>query len=102
MNTVSIGKYSRGFALSYILTGLLNLLLVIFKSTRSIHDWMASLTGHHWITHGILILVSFIAFGLIFSKIEMLKKFSEDDIPIYMTLSTIFVCLFMMLFFLVG
>jgi hypothetical protein len=47
----------------------LNALLVIAKEkSNSLQDWMQKITGHHWITHVVIILLLFAAFGWCFAR----------------------------------
>ena len=47
-----------GFGLSFVITSIVTALLVVWKETNeSLKSLMKEFTGHHWITHGILILV---------------------------------------------
>jgi hypothetical protein len=39
---------------------------------------MASLTGHHWITHGLADLILFIGLGLIFMNSSMVEKINPN------------------------
>lgn len=58
-----------GFGLSYAITSILSALLVVIKeSDEVIHNWMVVLTGHHWVTHGLLDLVVFLVLGFAFSR----------------------------------
>lgn len=61
-----------GFAYSYALTALLSALLVVAKEEiPAILTVMKLLTGHHWITHGIIDIVAFVILGLSLSRTEM-------------------------------
>ncbi len=60
------GRYSRAFGLSFALTSLLSALLVVVKETNkdTVFAWMAAATGHHWVTHGVLVVALFVVLGL--------------------------------------
>jgi hypothetical protein len=61
-------KYTRGFGLSLIIMMLFNAVLTIAKeSFAPLLKGMAAITGHHWITHGIIVIVLFFVLGFIFS-----------------------------------
>jgi cytochrome bd-type quinol oxidase subunit 2 len=66
----SIGKYTVSFGLSLAVMSVLNGLLVIVKETHedSVLALMKRLTPHHWITHGIFVIVAFVALGWLFSR----------------------------------
>jgi len=65
METNSIGKFTISFGLSFAVTSVLSALLVVLKESNedTVLAWMASTTGHHWVTHGIFNLIVFIALG---------------------------------------
>ena len=66
MNTME--KYSAGFGVSFLITSLINTLLVIIKEKNAaVLAAMKSATGHHWITHGVLVLILIFILGFIFS-----------------------------------
>ena len=69
-NADSLGKYTVSYALSLALVSVLNGLLVIVKETHedSVLALMKRLTPHHWITHGIFVIVAFVALGWLFSR----------------------------------
>jgi hypothetical protein len=70
METNSIGKFTRSFGLSFAITSVLSALLVVLKETHedTVLAWMASATGHHWVTHGIFNLIVFVALGWALAK----------------------------------
>jgi len=70
METNEIGKYTRSFGLSFAITSVISALLVILKESNedTILKAMAALTGHHWITHGIIVIILFAAMGWAFSR----------------------------------
>ena len=79
MTYTSLNRLTAGFGLSVALMSILNTLLVIVKDTNPpIKDAMKAATGHHWITHGIIVIVLFIVLGYVFSI--MVK--GEDWTPI--------------------
>ncbi len=60
-----VSVYTASFGLSLGITSLLSALLVILKETNedTVLAWMKAATGHHWVTHGIIDLVLFVALG---------------------------------------
>jgi hypothetical protein len=61
----SAGKVATAFGISYAITSLFNVLLVIVKeNVPGIEDVMKGLTGHHWVTHGLIDLIVFVVLGL--------------------------------------
>jgi hypothetical protein len=69
METIEIGKYTKSFGLSYAITSVISALLVILKETNeeTVLAWMKTATPHHWITHGIINIILFVALGLVLS-----------------------------------
>jgi len=67
MENAPVSKFTTSFGLAFALCALLNSLLVVAKEkNHAVANWMRSLTGHHWITHVLLVLVLFnvVGFGL--------------------------------------
>ena len=74
-----LDKCSAGFGVSFLIASIFNGLLIIAKESYApLKAWMKSLSGHHWITHGIFVIVLFITLGYIFSKTDMDKKIDAD------------------------
>lgn len=62
----------KGYGISYSITAIFSALLVVLKeSSETVHGLMVALTGHHWVTHGVLNLILFVALGVIFSRQEL-------------------------------
>lgn len=72
MEKTEIGKYTRSFGLSFSITSVLSAVLVILKETYedSLLETMKSLTGHHWVTHGVIDILIFLVLGWILSKVN--------------------------------
>ncbi len=67
--TDTVGAGASGFGVSYAITSILNTLLVVWKeSSEAVHDGLAAITGHHWVTQGLLVLIVFLALGFILSR----------------------------------
>ncbi|WP_332774932.1 hypothetical protein [Polaromonas sp.] len=65
-----IGASAAGFGVSYAVTSILSALLVVLKeSSGVVHDGLAAITGHHWVTHGLLNLIVFLMLGLALNRI---------------------------------
>ena len=75
----ALDKFSIGFGVSFLVASIFNGLLIVAKESYApLKNWMKSLSGHHWITHGIFVIVLFIVLGYIFSKTDMDKKIDAD------------------------
>ena len=70
MEKSEIGKYGRSFGLSFAITSLFSVLVVILKETneKTVLAWMKAATPHHWITHTLLDLIVFVVLGVVFAK----------------------------------
>lgn len=64
-------KYSVSFGLSFALASVLNALLVVAKEkSHAVQTWMQKATGHHWVTHCLIIIVAFVLFGWLFAGVN--------------------------------
>jgi heme/copper-type cytochrome/quinol oxidase subunit 2 len=69
MQDPALSKYTAPFGLSLAICAVLNALLVIAKEkSKSVTDWMQKVTGHHWITHVVIVLIAFFALGFAFAQ----------------------------------
>jgi hypothetical protein len=68
MTNTTLDKTTIGFGLSAAVVSILNTLLVIFKElTPPVKKAMADAMGHHWTTHGVIVIALFIVLGFVFS-----------------------------------
>jgi uncharacterized membrane protein SirB2 len=85
-----LDKFSIGFGLSFLIASIFNGLLIVAKESYApLKNWMKFLTGHHWITHGIFVIVLFIVFGYIFSKTNLDKKIDADKTSVLVIVGTV-------------
>jgi cytochrome bd-type quinol oxidase subunit 2 len=64
-----VSKFTISFGLSLALASVVNGLLVIAKEkSPAIQSGMQKLTGHHWVTHSVIILGIFALFGWMFAQ----------------------------------
>jgi len=68
----TLSKYSVSFGASLAITSILSALLVVLKelNEHSVLAWMKSLTSHHWITHGLFMVIAFFAIGWSLAKMN--------------------------------
>jgi hypothetical protein len=67
--TDSAGTTVTAFGISYAITSILSAVLVVMKeSNEAVHDGLAAITGHHWVTHGALNLIVFVVLGIVLSR----------------------------------
>jgi hypothetical protein len=77
MNTENTGisRNTISFGLSLAVCSVLNAILVIAKEkSKAVSDWMQGMTGHHWITHVLMILVLFVFFGWLFARMNTAQE----------------------------
>jgi protein-S-isoprenylcysteine O-methyltransferase Ste14 len=68
-------KYARGFGISLIIMMLFNAVLTVTKEAyEPLIKGMAAISGHHWITHGIIVVVLFFILGFVFSGAQTEKS----------------------------
>jgi len=67
MENTGLGRYTTSFGVSLGITSLVSALLVVIKelSEDSILAFMKSVTGHHWVTHGLFALLVFVVLGYV-------------------------------------
>jgi len=71
MNGKQLSATTVGFGLSTAIASILSLLLVLVKETQKpVFTVMANLTSHHWITHGLVVVVLFVVLGFLLSKVN--------------------------------
>ena len=65
----SVGTTTTAFGLSYAVTSLFNVLLVVLKENMpGVQSAMVTMTGHHWVTHGVLDIIVFVVLGLVVAR----------------------------------
>ena len=69
MENNSVSRLTIGFGLALALASVLNSLLVVVKEkSPAVQAGMKHLTGHHWITHVVVVLLLFVILGLWFAR----------------------------------
>jgi len=69
MESTSVSRYTISFGLSLALACVANGLLVVAKEKMpAVMAGMQKLTGHHWISHSVIILGLFAFFGWLFAQ----------------------------------
>ena len=65
----TVDARTAGFGVSYAVTSILSAIIVILKeSSESFHDKLAAITGHHWVSHGLLVIIVFFVLGFILTR----------------------------------
>lgn len=89
-----LSKMTVGFGLSTAVVSVVTSLLLIFKETTPpFKAWMAALTSHHWVTHSLFIVLSFIALGYAFSQTNLQEKIDGDKLSNYIISAVILSCM---------
>jgi len=77
-SATTLSRAAAGYSVAAAITLTFNALLTIVKdASKPLHDFMQNLMGHHWTTHGVVILVVFIALGWLLSKSEAVGRMSD-------------------------
>jgi len=77
----TLDKTTVGFSLSAAVLIVFNTLLVIVKETSPpILAAMARATGHHWISHGIIVIGLFVVLGFVFSATVKSESWGADKL----------------------
>ena len=64
-----LGRAATGFGLAAAVAILFNTALVWIKdSYEPLNGFMAALTGHYWITHGVIVVAAFLLLGWVFTQ----------------------------------
>lgn len=97
-----LSKFNAGFGLATAITIILTALLLVLKETnKGLKGWFASLSGHHWTTHGVLTLLVFVVLGLLLSQLRLEERWDARKLSIIILTATILGSLIMTIFFLV-
>jgi hypothetical protein len=85
-----MNKYSAGFGLSLIVTNLLSAVILLFKElSANVMSAMKAALGHHWTTHGVILIVVFVILGFIFSGMKLGTKWDSQKMLKYIILAVI-------------
>ncbi|KXG44405.1 hypothetical protein TEPIDINF_001954 [Tepidibacillus infernus] len=76
-----LSQKTIGFGIAFAVANIFNAVLMIFKEmVTPFKDWMASLTGHHWATHGVFTIGLFLILGFILSKKDLSAKYNATKL----------------------
>jgi hypothetical protein len=71
MENSGVSKYTISFGLSLALASVVNALLVIVKEkSPAVQAGMQKLTGHHWVSHSVIVLGLFVVLGWLFARAQ--------------------------------
>jgi len=86
----TMDKYTAGFGLSLAVTSLLNAILLIVKETNAgLMNAMKAALGHHWTTHGVIILTLFVVLGFVFSVTKFSEKWDSGKMAWLLVFATV-------------
>jgi protein-S-isoprenylcysteine O-methyltransferase Ste14 len=69
MENSTVSKYTVSFGLALAVSSVVDALIVIAKEkSRTVQAAMQRLTGSHWITHVVIVLILFVSFGFLFAN----------------------------------
>ena len=81
MGNAKMGRLGAGFGLSVIVTTLLNALIVVVKETNNhVMNVLKAWSGHHWVTHGAILIILFVILGIVFSTANVGERLSYGTI----------------------
>ena len=70
MENSTSSKYTNSFGVALAVTSVVNALLVAVKEkSPAVQAAMKSLTGHHWITHGLVDVAVFVVTGAVLMRL---------------------------------
>ena len=85
-----LDRTSAAFGLSAAITSVFNTLLAWTKDAyEPLNRFMASLTGHHWTTHGLVDVLLFVALGLVLMNTSLLDRVTAKGVTITLIASVI-------------
>ena len=88
--SIQMEKYTAGFGLSLIVTSLLNAVILLIKEMNaSVMNAMKTALGHHWTTHGAIVIIVFFILGFVFSSMNFEEKWDSQKMLKFIVLATI-------------
>ncbi|MFA5072604.1 MAG: hypothetical protein WC539_01695 [Nitrospirota bacterium] len=82
---------STGLGMAFFIASLFNALLIIVKENNpALKEWMQSLFGHHWTTHGIFVIIFFIIGEYLLSISPLAKKIDGSKTSLFVIGGTVF------------
>ncbi|QQG37922.1 MAG: hypothetical protein HYS26_04840 [Candidatus Kaiserbacteria bacterium] len=98
---MNLSAKSAGYALAAIVAIVGNTLLTIAKeSYEPLLQAMKAALGHHWTTHGVVIVASFFILGYLFSRWPAVARMSGTMLAIVLVIATILSGVGLFVFFL--
>ncbi len=86
--THTLNKHTRGYTLAAAWAVLFNTVLTWIKELYpSVNAAMKSMLGHHWITHGVAVVLAFLVLGVFFSRSR--KGVSDQSVLVILVASVV-------------
>jgi hypothetical protein len=86
MENSPMDKYTAGFGMSLAITSVVNaIILVIKEKNDAVMSAMKAALGHHWTTHGVIVIIMFVVLGFVFSAMRLETKFDSHRTLKYIT-----------------
>ena len=77
----TLDRTTAAFGLSAAVAIVFNAALTIVKDSYDpLNGFMAKLTGHHWITHGLVVIAVFLVVGWALSRSEATGRLSDTSV----------------------
>jgi hypothetical protein len=73
-----------GYGLSAAIVSIASSVLTVVKDTTPpLKAFMAGLFGHHWTTHGVFVVIGFVALGYTLTQMKLGEKISGEQLTNY-------------------
>ena len=81
---------TAGFTVAAAVAVVFNTLLAWVKdSNPAVNAEMKALLGHHWITHGVAVVLVFLILGFLFSRIGFIKRLSGKTLAVTLSVGVV-------------
>lgn len=78
MANAQVDKYTVGFGLSLAIMSLVNAVILLVKELNpSVMAALRGALGHHWTTHGVIVIVCFLVLGYALSGAHLESKYDS-------------------------
>lgn len=69
-----VSSTTAGYGIAFAVACIVNAVVMIVKeASEAVHNAMAAITGHHWVTHSFIDLIVFLVLGYILSRSTSLR-----------------------------
>ncbi|MBY4677593.1 hypothetical protein [Marinobacterium arenosum] len=101
MKETGVDSKTAAFGLALAITSLLSAILVVIKELNqdTVLALMKSATGHHWVSHGIFVLIVFLVLGWVLARGEVGSRLSGNALSAIISASIVLSALIIAGFF---